>query len=472
MRSIQGTRNAPTLRSLLLETKDGEWGKGEPGDGLVEMAVIRGTDFEAVSMGDLSRVPRRFLSVAMATRKVLKDGDVLIETAGGTKDQPTGRTLFISEKLVKSSEIPLTCASFSRFMRPDPALIEPEFLYWYMQWLYATGRTSEYHVQHTGVARFQFTDFSHATEINLPTRDEQRRVVAVLSSLNRKIEINRRMAATLEEMARAVFRSWFVDFDPVRAKIAARDEGRDPERAAMAVLSGKSEVDLDTLPAETLASLSATAALFPGSFQDSIGDLPAGWSAQRLSDLCTIGRGASPRPINDYMGGDVPWIKIADATATIGPFLLKTKEKVTSKGALKSVTVKPGDLILSNSATCGVPVFVEVEGCIHDGWLYFKNLRCVSRLYLYHSLKGLAEELIQIADGSVQKNLNTELVGKQILVVPSPSVIQCFEKLVGPMFAKIRQTCFETVDLEMIRDSLLPQLLSGSLSPSGEGSAE
>ncbi len=237
-------------------------------------------------------------------------------------------------------------------------------------------------------------------------------------------------------MARALFKSWFVDFDPIRAKATGRNPG---------------------LP-EPLADL------FPGAFQDSeLGEIPKGWKVKQLSDLCVLGRGASPRPINDYMNGEIPWVKIADATAASGPFLFETKEKLKSSGMDKSVTVSPGDLILSNSATCGVPIFVELHGCIHDGWLYFKNLHSVSKLYLFHVLIELGEHLVHIADGSVQKNLNTELVGRQCVLVPPQAVLAAFDKLAAAWFLRIRANGVESRTLATVRDTLLPKLISGEL---------
>ncbi len=163
------------------------------------------------------------------------------------------------------------------------------------------------------------------------------------------------------------------------------------------------------------------------------------------------------------MNGEVPWVKIADATAAGGPFLFETKEKVKKSGAEKSVAVAPGDLILSNSATCGVPMFVEMHGCIHDGWLYFKNLSSISKLYLYHVLTELAEHLVHIADGSVQKNLNTNLVGQQNVLVPPKALVDAFDAQATAWFAKMRQNGLESRTLATLRDTLLPKLLSGEL---------
>ena len=128
----------------------------------------------------------------------------------------------------------------------------------------------------------------------------------------------------------------------------------------------------------------ATAALFPDGFEESeLGLVPKGWRVCGINETCELGRGSSPRPIQKFMGGDVPWIKIADATASDGMFVFETKEMIIKEGVRNSVEVRPGDLIMSNSASCGITVFVELDGCIHDGWLYFKNYRHISKHFLF-----------------------------------------------------------------------------------------
>lgn len=425
------------LRDLLVTTKDGDWGKESPEAGYVPYHIIRGTDFPDVRVGNVSSVPLRYLPESTVTRRTLEPDDILIETAGGTRDRPTGRTLLITEKVLSRFRGPVTCASFARFLRIDRSQADPRFVFWYLQHLYEKGEMSQHQVQHTGVARFQYTRFAETQNVPLPPIAEQKHIAAVLGVLDDKIELNRRMNSTLEAMAKALFQSWFVDFDPVRTK-----------------QDGHKLANLDA----------ATASLFPSSFQDSkLGLIPRGWGVKPLSELCTLGRGASPRPINDYMNGEVPWVKIADATSAGGPFLFETKEKVKRSGAEMSVPVAPGDLILSNSATCGVPIFVELHGCIHDGWLYFKNLCSISKLYLFHVLVELTDHLIHIADGSVQKNLNTHLVGQQLVLVPPPELIEAFDKQASGWFAKMRQNGLESRTLAELRDTILPKLLSGEL---------
>lgn len=269
--------------------------------------------------------------------------------------------------------------------------------------------------------------------IPVPPIEEQRRIAKTLWSLDDKIELNRRMNATLEAMARALFKAWFVDFEPVHAN----KENRPSTSASPEI-----------------------AKLFPSAFENGI---PKGWHTKKISECCDVARGASPRPIHDFIGDDIPWVKIADATAAGSFFIFETKEKIKANGKEMSVFLKKGSLILSNSATCGIPMFLELDGCIHDGWLYFSNYRGISSDYLFEALARMTERLAGEADGTVQKNLNTGIISRQEVVVPTANVMAIFETVHMSLFEKIKGNTMENRKLSEIRDSLLPRLISGKL---------
>lgn len=270
-----------------------------------------------------------------------------------------------------------------------------------------------------------------------PSKQIQDEIAKILGVIDDRITLLRETNTTLEAIAQALFKSWFVDFDPVRAKV----EGRQPE-------------GMDA----------ATAALFPDSFEESeLGLVPRGWRGRGIDETCELGRGSSPRPIQKFMGGNVPWIKISDATASDGMFVFETKEMIIKDGVRSSVGVRPGDLIMSNSASCGITVFVELDGCIHDGWLYFKNYRHISKYFLFFWLRKIADHLVHIADGSVQKNLNIALVSSQKIICPSQEVVHAFDNLAGPLLGRIRENCVQAQNLTQLRDTLLPRLISGQL---------
>jgi type I restriction enzyme S subunit len=217
------------LKDLIAVSKDGEWGKGEPFDDSVEMFAIRGTDFEDVRFGFTAGTPRRYIAKRHADRKLLQPWDVIIEAAGGTKNQITGRTVLLRPQLFSRSELPFTCASFSRFIRFNTQLCDPEFMFWYLQYLYSSGLMHAYHTQHTGVARFQWTTFSEREPLDIPPLPIQRRIAGILSAYDDLIENNQRRIKILGEMARSLYREWFVNFRfPGYEKVPLVDSPRGP----------------------------------------------------------------------------------------------------------------------------------------------------------------------------------------------------------------------------------------------------
>lgn len=409
--------NSSLLADLLEFTRDGEWGKGEPGPGLVEMGVIRGTDFANIRRGDLSSIPVRYIPEKAALRKQLQANDILFETAGGTKDQPTGRSVFIPERLIKGSPRPLTCASFARFLRADTAKIEPRFLFWYLQYLWNERLIYQYHIQHTGVARFQYTQFASEQRVPYGDREEQVNIATTLAALDDKIELNRKTAATLEEMARALYRSWFVDFDPVRA----RAEGRAPAH-------------MDA----------ATAALFPDTFGKD--GLPEGWSKAPLNTLCKITSGKRPsqkvltenadNPIPVYGGNGISWF---------------TNKKLFDDKFL--VTGRVG--------TLGT-VFRVQEACwVSDNALCLFPKNDAGFEYLFFALSQI--DILSLNSGSTQPLLTQTSLAAQNCLLPNQRVILSFHEYVFPWFESQRHLVSQNRTLAILRDTLLPRLMSGEL---------
>ncbi len=139
-----------------------------------------------------------------------------------------------------------------------------------------------------------------------------------------------------------------------------------------------------------------------------------------LSEVCTIGRGSSPRPIKDekfFSGGTIPWVKIANATAS-GKYIYTTKQFVNDYGASFSRKLLPGALILPASGTLGIPRFLGVEACVHDGWLYFSNYEGIDPEFLYYKLMTLKDYFNSIAYGAAIQNINTDLVRNTEIDLP------------------------------------------------------
>lgn len=144
------------------------------------------------------------------------------------------------------------------------------------------------------------------------------------------------------------------------------------------------------------------------------------WKKTKLGEVCFIRRGSSPRPIKDYLikEGGMPWVKIGDATDTNGKYINYTAEQIRMEGVAKSVIVNPGDLILSNSGTAGLPMFMGITACIHDGWQTFRDLKGIDKEYLYYFLLYIRHILLHNAYDSVMKNLTLDMLRDYELLLP------------------------------------------------------
>ena len=195
------------MRELVSHSVGGGWGDDQPTEGSEKVAIIRGADFPHVTVGDVSSVPLRWESSRKIPQRALQVGDIILEGSGGTSDRPTGRTVYVSQRLLDQFDVPVIPASFCRLVRIDPAKAEPHFVYWWLQSMYANGRTWAYQNRSTGIANFQFQHFLDAEKVKLPGWAEQRAIAATLGALDDKIESNRRAQASGEQLLQAFVRS-------------------------------------------------------------------------------------------------------------------------------------------------------------------------------------------------------------------------------------------------------------------------
>ena len=175
------------------------------------------------------------------------------------------------------------------------------------------------------------------------------------------------------------------------------------------------------------------------------------WKVKKIGDVVDIRRGASPRPIHKFLSNKgMPWVKIADATSDNSRFIRKTNECIINEGIKKSVMVTPETLIVSNSATPGLPKIMKINACVHDGWLVFSNYKGITRDFLYYKFIDVRRNLVNQANGSVFQNLKTDIVREFDINIPS---INTQNKIVS-MLSKID----EKIELnEKINKNLLQQ---------------
>lgn len=154
--------------------------------------------------------------------------------------------------------------------------------------------------------------------------------------------------------------------------------------------------------------------------------------------------------------------KLSDVTSLSTPFVLNIEEHIREDGLSKTVFLKAGSLVLSNSATLRIPKILDLDTCIHDGWLYFPKSQ-LSNEYLYLLFKEIRPQLINLGNGSIFTNLKTDILRNYEVTLPNKETLSNFQNIIKPIFEKMLFIQRETKQLEIIRDTLLPKLMSGEI---------
>lgn len=271
----------------------------------------------------------------------------------------------------------------------------------------------------------------------IPPIPEQRAIAHILGTLDDKIELNRRRNQTLEAMARALFKDWFVDFGPVRAKM----EGREPY-----------------LPAD-LWQL----------FSDRLDDKgkPEGWEMQPLNALLTIIGGGTPKTtVEEYWGGGIPWFSVVDTPSASDVFVVATEKTITDQGLAGSSArlIPKGTTIISARGTVGNLAIAGCDMTFNQSCYGLRGTGSAGDYFVYLTTQQMVDQLKSMAHGSVFSTITRKTFEAIQRPVPPPTVLLAFEKLVGEWFEAILSNVEESCTLAQLRDTLLPKLISGELS--------
>jgi len=401
------TTFAELIADGALEIGDGYRAKNDElgGDGLIFLRAGHVTDthidFEGVDRFRAELEPR-------VRSKLARPGDAVITTKGNS----TGRTTYVSPSMP-----PFVYSPHLSFWRSlDPNRIEGGFLrYWC--------RGSEFAAQLAGMkastdmAPYLSLIDQKRLQITLPPVSEQRAIAHILGTLDDKIELNRRMNETLEAMARALFKSWFVGFDPVRAKA----EGRDPG-----------------LP-KPLADL------FPDSFEDSeLGEIPKGWEVRKLGDLLELAYGKALKA-EDRQEGNVP---VYGSNGQVG-------------WHDEGLVAGPG-IVVGRKGNPGISTWVASDFFPIDTTFYVvPKTNCRSLHFLFHVLQ--IHDLASLGADSAVPGLNRNLAYMSDQLLPPARLLEQFERLAGGFSRRVNCGNEETRALADLRDTVLPKLISGDL---------
>lgn len=356
--------------------------------------------------------------------KMSKVGDTIVTTKGNS----TGRTSFVTER-----HPPFVYSPHLSYWRSgDSEKLCGGFLRYWSQGVEFIAQLSGMKASTDMAPYLSLTD-QRRLSITLPPLAEQKTIAAVLGALDDKIELNRRMNATLEVMARALFQSWFVDFDPVRAK-----------------LDGRATAGLD----------SAAAALFPVHLEETaLGHTPKGWELRSLDKIAHYLNGLALQKYPPGDGSTLPVIKIAQL------------RKGDSIGADRCNTdvppnyiVQDGDVLFSWSGSLEVELWCGGPGALNQHLFKVTSSEFPKWFYYLWTLHHLDEFRLIAADkattmGHIQRG---HLAAAKVLIPPSP-LLDAMTRTMSPIIDKFVANRIQSRTLATLRDTLLPKLLSGEL---------
>jgi type I restriction enzyme S subunit len=357
----------------------------------------------------------------------LAEGDIVIARTGAT----TGASMFINQA---PNAI---FASYLIRLKTSSVLNSKYLYYWlnsdiFKNYVYSV--MSEKAAQPNASA----TTLTNVP-ITLPPLPVQREIAHILGSLDDKIDLNRRMNATLESMARALFKSWFVDFDPVRAKA----EGHQP----------------DGMDAET-------AALFPDSFEDSeLGEIPAGWGVSTIGEEVKVVGGGTPstKEPDFWENGVYNWVTPKDLSRLSQPILLDSERKITEAGlrVISSGLLPIGTVLLSSRAPIGYLAIAEVPTAINQGFIAMICDNQLPNLWVLRWTESNIELIKGQANGTTFLEVSKGAFRPLPVIVPSQAVLNAYMNVVCTLHQRLILGEREILALTATRDALLPKFMAG-----------
>jgi len=324
-------------------------------------------------------------------------------------------------------------------VRADPDRIHPRYLFAALRSPEVQAEIERMHVG-TLIPHFKKGDFDKLL-LPLPDEASQAFIGDVYFLISSKIELNRHMSRTLEDIAGAIFKSWFVDFDPVRAKAA----GRQPPGLAPHIVD-----------------------LFPDSFEESeLGEIPRGWIIRPIGDVVQVLGGGTPSTKEPayWESGIHPFCTPKDMSSLESPVLLETERHLTDDGVAKvsSGQLPVGTVLLSSRAPIGYLAVTETGVSVNQGIIAMVCDQELPNLYTLFWTEANMERIIARANGSTFLEISKRNFRPIPALVPSRPILHHFSSITEPVYRRIVANVREARILADVRDTLLPKLISGEL---------
>ena len=437
-----------TLDDICIKITDGAHKSPKSVDSGKPMASVKDLEFYGLNLETARHISEEDYDDLVKQGCKPELGDVLIAKDGNS-------ALDTVCTFEKDAEVVLL--SSVAILRPNPEKINSRFLKYY----FLSSRTIEYlkrnFISGAAIPRVVLRDFKKA-EISLPLMPEQKTIAHILGSLDDKIELNRQMNETLEAMAQALFKSWFVDFDPVIDNALAAGKPIPDELSARAeqrkTIEKKENSDIQDL--------------FPDEFEftEEMGWIPKGWSiGSLLSQIKLIGGGTPKTTVSEYWNGKIPWFSVVDAPSESDVFVIDTEKHVTQLGVEKSSTkiLPVGTTIISARGTVGKCAMVSTPMAMNQSCYGIRGIDDIGDIFNYYSILLNVSTLQKRGHGSVFNTITRDTFKSINVAFGNKALPKKFDDLTKPYFDKILANGKQIIDLAKLRDTLLPKLMSGEL---------
>ena len=442
------TDSAPTGQPSMATTTESEWRVATLGDCVVinddsyspqeAWPFINYLDTSNVTEGRVAEIQSLAMgkdTVPSRARRKVQLGDMVYSTVRPNQ-RHFGLIKHVPENFLASTGFAV--------IRGRPDVAHTEFIYWFL----AQDNIVEYlqTIAENSTSAYPSIRPSalEELEISLPPLPEQRRIAQILGALDDKIELNRRTNETLEQMARALFKSWFLDFDPVRAKMDGwwrRGE---------------------SLPGQPAGSYD----LFPDRLVPSeLGEIPERWGVSCFGDLADVVGGGTPSTKEPayWTNGTHRFATPKDLSGLSVPILFDTERRITDEGLgrISSGLLPAGVVLMSSRAPIGYLAIAQNPVAVNQGFIAMQAKPGVSNLFLLYCTKFSEDEIISRANGSTFLEISKTNFRPIPILMPDDAIMAEFDAATKPLITRIIHNCYEIRALESQRDTLLPWLLSG-----------
>lgn len=301
------------------------------------------------------------------------------------------------------------CGTGCLRIRPNTSICFPK----YLAYLLSTKESKKWIVANAvGTTMLNLnSSILNTMPISLPPLAEQKRIADILSAIDDKIELNRRINANLEKQAQALYKSWFVDFEPFGGK------------------------------------------------------MPEDWREGTLGEICTCYLGGTPsRTKSEYWSGNIPWINSGE----VNKFrIIEGSEFITELGLKNSATKllpKKTTVLAITGATLGQVSLLEIDSCANQSVIGILENKCIPYEFIYPLIKNDIDKIIRHQTGGAQQHINKNNIESHRVIIPDTKTMEQYKAIQAPVYNLIANKCFENLRLAQLRDTLLPKLMSGEIS--------